>query len=156
MSPEKPATSEKPATFASYLCGSPTKNLGKTRDAHAYLRVFTPRPRKQIRDFRLLPPRFLFETSRGNPRPSRLAMRFYSANSEKNPRYLPRTPAFPLENTTEKPATFTLSYMFLLRNIGENSATTGEELATFPFKTAHTKSKLAAFLSKNKNNRRKT
>ena len=82
-------------------------------------------------------------------------MRFYSANSEKNPRYLPRTPAFPLENTTEKPATFTLSYMFLLRNIGGNSATTGEELTTFPFKTAHTKSKLAAFLSKNKNNRSK-
>ena len=122
MSPEKPATSEKPATFASYLCGSPTKNLRKTRDAHAYLRVFTPRPRKQIRDFRLLLPRFLLETSRENPRPPRLAMRFHSANSETNPRFLPPTAAFPLQNTSETPATFTLSYAFLLRELGKKSA----------------------------------
>ena len=120
MSPEKPATSEKPATFASYLPGSPTKNLGKTRDLHAYLRVFTPRPRKQIRDFRLLPPPFLFKTARKNPRPSRLAMRFYSATSKKNPRLPPDTAAFPLQNGSEKPATFTLSYASLLRDLRKN------------------------------------
>ena len=59
---EKPATStltyafllrdleNKSATSASYRRLSSSKHLGNTRDLHVYLCVFTPWPRKKIRD----------------------------------------------------------------------------------------------------------
>ena len=82
-----------------YVAGK-TRDLGKTRD------------------FRLLPSRVAYKKPRKNPRPPRLPTRFYSATSKTNPRLPPDTAAFPPQNGSGKPATFTLSYASVLRGLG--------------------------------------
>ena len=93
MSPENPATSEKPATFASFLRDFPTTQLGKTRDLHAYLCVFTRRPRKN-------------PTNSGKkPQPPPPAPTVRIKRSPENPRSRPPTIAVSLGTQSKKPTT---------------------------------------------------